>query len=186
VKKGLIATLTFLAAASLACTVFVGGPAYPDTSIPAPTGTAQSLQDQIQSALAEGAQTGNVTFQVNESQLTSYLTEKLQSQNDPLISDPQVLLRDGQLKVFAKVQSGIFSANVSLTMQVSVDENGEPRIVVTQTDFGPLPAPQGLNDAAGALVSQILTGSIGPAALGFRLVGVNIADGTMTITGRVK
>jgi hypothetical protein len=90
------------------------------------------------------------------------------------------------MKVYAKAQSGIFTANVSITTQVSVDENGQPKIEITQTDFGPLPAPQGVNDAASAFVREAFTGSLGPIATGFRLDSISIADGVMTVTGRVK
>jgi len=185
-KKGFFAAGIVLSAATWACSIFIGGPAYPVAPLPVSTEAAQSLQDEIQAALAAGAQTGTVTFNINESQITSYLNQQLDSQTDPIISDPQVLLRDGQMKIYGKAQSGILIANVSITTQVSLDENGKPRILVTQSDFGPLPSPQGLNDAATALLSELFTGSIGPAALGFRLESVSIADGSMTVMGRIK
>ena len=80
----------------------------------------------------------------------------------------------------------MFTANVSITMQVGVDANGQPQITITQADFGPLPAPQGLNDAVSSLIQQAYTGSLGPAATGFRLESISIADGAMTVSGRVK
>jgi hypothetical protein len=43
-----------------------------------------------------------------------------------------------------------------------------------------------LNDAISVFVAQALTGPLGPAATGFRLESVSIADGVMTVTGRVK
>jgi len=184
-KKILIAlsTLTF---AALACSVFIGGPAYPDTSIPVSTEAVQSLQDQIKQAVADGAQTGTVTLQISESQLTSYLAFKFASQTNPLITDPQVQLRNGEMKVFGKVQQGMFNANISVTMNVSVDDQGLPKIEITQADFGPLPAPQGLNDAVSTMVQEAFTGSLGPVATGFRLDSIAIADGTMTVVGRTK
>jgi len=90
------------------------------------------------------------------------------------------------MELLGKVQQGMFSANISMTMTVGVDQNGQPKITITQEDFGPLPAPQGLNDAVSAFVAQALTGSLGPAATGFRLESVSIADGVMTVTGRIK
>ena len=90
------------------------------------------------------------------------------------------------MKVFGKVQQGMLTANASITMTVSVDQNGKPKIEITQEDFGPYPAPKGLNDAISTLVAQAFTGSLGPAATGFRLESISIADGVMTVTGRVK
>jgi len=185
-KKRYILTIIVLATATLACSIFVGGPAYPDVPIPVTTEAQQSLQAYIEQAVSDAAQTGTLTLQITESQVTSYLASKINSQANPLITDPQVLLREGQMKVYAKAQSGIFTANVSITTQVSVDENGQPKIEITQTDFGPLPAPQGVNDAASAFVREAFTGSLGPIATGFRLDSISIADGVMTVTGRVK
>lgn len=184
-KKNLIA-LSTLALATLACSIFIGGPAYPDTPIPVSTEAVQSLQDQVKQAIADGAQTGTVTLQITESQLTSYLAFKFDSQANPLITDPQVQLRNGQMKIFGKVQQGMFNANISITMSVSIDDQGKPKIEITQADLGPLPAPQGLNDAVSAMVGEAFTGSLGPVATGFRLESITIADGAMTVVGRTK
>jgi uncharacterized protein YpmS len=184
-KKLFIASI-ILALATLACSIFVGGPNYPTTPIPVSTQAVQSLKNQVQQSVATGTATGTVTLHITEEQLTSYLAVYLQSHPNLPITDPQVQLRNGQMELLGKVQQGMFSANISMTMTVGVDQNGQPKITITQEDFGPLPAPQGLNDAVSAFVAQALTGSLGPAATGFRLESVSIADGVMTVTGRVK
>ncbi|MCL5611569.1 MAG: hypothetical protein M1485_03300 [Chloroflexi bacterium] len=184
--KNLFIALSTLAFATLACSIFIGGPAYPDAPIPVSTEAVQSLQDQVKQAIADGAQTGTVTLQIAESQLTSYLAFKLDSQANPLITDPQVQLRNGQMQIFGKAQQGMFNANISITLTVSVDDQGKPKIAITQADFGPLPAPQGLNDAVSAAVEEAFTGSLGPVATGFRLESITIADGVMTIVGRTQ
>ena len=184
--KKIFIALSVLVLSMLACSVFVGGPAYPDTPIPISTADVQSLKDQASTAVASGAQTGTVSLQISESQLTSYLAYKLNSQANPLITDPQVLLRNGQMQVFGKAQQGMFNANVSVTMNVSVDDQGQPKIDITQADFGPFPAPQGLNDAVSSMLQEAFTGSLGPVATGFRLESITIADGVMTVVGRIK
>ena len=171
---------------TLACSIFVGGPAYSDSPIPVSATPEQDLQTYIKQAVAEGAQTGIITLHITENQLTSYLAFKLETQTNPIITEPQVILRDSQMKVFGKVQSGIFTANISITTQVSVDKSGQSQIEIIQTDLGPLPAPQRLNDAVSAFVSEAFTGSFGPIATGFRLDNISIANGIMTVSGRVK
>jgi hypothetical protein len=185
-KKKVFIGLMAVCMGSLACSIFVGGPAYPATTIPVSTEAVQSLHDQVDQAMTAGAPSGTVSLQISESQLTSYLAYYLSSQTNPVITNPQVLLRGGQIQVFGQAQSAMLTANVSITMQVSVDPNGQPKIDITQTDFGPLPAPQGLNDSVSALVQQAFTGSLGPVATGFRLESVTINDGIMTVAGRVK
>ena len=175
-----------LALASLACTVFVGGPDYPAEAIPVSTEAAQSIQDPFKQALEAGAATGVITFQINESQLTSYLTYKLAEQADPFMTEPKVFLRDGQMQVFGKVQRGMLAANVAVVLAIGADEAGLPTMQVTSADFGPFDAPAGLNDAISKLINEAYTGSFGPVATGFRLESITIADGLMTLSGRIK
>lgn len=179
-------TLSALAYASLACSIFLGGPSYPDPAVPISTEAAVGLESAFQHALESGAQTGTLSVELTESELTSYLQSKLAEQVDPPITQPQVTLRDGALQIFGIARTGIFVANVSLTAQFSVDQNGQPQINVTRAEYGPFPAPSELTDALGALLRETLTGTFGPAALGFRLENITIADGKLTLTGRIK
>lgn len=90
------------------------------------------------------------------------------------------------MKVFGKARTGIFVANVSFTTEVSIDPAGQPQIDITEASYGPVAAPSSLVEALGAFLRETLTGSVGPAALGFRLESISIGDGTMTLSGRIK
>jgi hypothetical protein len=173
--------------ASLACTIFVGGPDYPAQSVPFSPDEVQTMHSQIEQAFTAGAESGVVTLQITESQLTSYIALKMQDQAKPPFTDPQVLLRNGQMKIYGKVNRGVFAANISITLNVTVDPaTAQPKIEIAEADFGPFPAPEGLNTAISAVVDEAFTGSVGPVATGFRLESITIADGTMTMTGRIK
>jgi hypothetical protein len=69
---------------------------------------------------------------------------------------------------------------------VGVDANGEPTIEMTSADFGPFPVPEGLRDTISAMVREAYTGTLGPVATGLRIETITIANGVMTITGRVR
>ncbi len=185
-KNSIPGAITALLTATLACSIFVGGPSYPEGTHPIPTGTAQSLQDQLGQAVTAGADSGLISFQLDENQLTSYLAAELAQQPEPLISDPVVLLRHGQIELYGKAHSGIFTANMSMSMQATVDADGQADIQIIRTDFGPIAAPQGLNDALAAFVREAFTGTLGPVATGFRLESIDIGDGILTVTGRIK
>lgn len=179
--------------ASLACNVFVGGPDYSTLpTVPVPAEGMQSIQDEVKRAFEEAAQTGTVTLNITEAQLTSFIAARLQSDpqlqqdNKPLITEPQVYLRDGQMQIYGKSKQGMFTANVGIIVNVGVDENGQPKIDIVSADFGPLPAPQGLKDTITAMVREAYMGSLGPVATGLRVETITIADGIMTVTGRVR
>jgi len=178
---------TSLVLASLACTIFIGGPDYPAQSVPASPDEVQNMRQQFEQAVIAGAQTGIVTLQITEGQLTSYLADKMAQKTSPPFTDPQVLLRNGQMQMYGKIARGMFTANMLITMNVGIDETtGQPKIEIASADFGPFPAPEGINSAMSAVIEEAFTGSIGPIAVGFRLESIAIADGIMTLTGRIK
>ena len=192
--RGLTLFLTILLLTSLACTVFVGGPDYSSLPpIPVSAEAAASIQDEIARAVAAPAETGVITVNLTEPQITSYLAARLQtdpnlqqSDKKPLITEPQVYLRDGQMQIYGKTQQGILAANIGIIVNMGVDVNGQPQIDVVSADFGPFPAPDGLKDAITAMVREAYTGSLGPVATGLRIEAISIANGVMTVTGRVR
>jgi hypothetical protein len=192
--RGLPLFLLTLVLTSLACTVFVGGPDYSSLPpIPVSAEAVASIQDELKRAAEAAAQTGVITVNLTEPQITSYLAARMQtdpnlqqSDKKPLITNPQVYLRDGQMQIYGKTQQGIFAANIGIIVSMGVDANGEPQIDVVSADFGPFPAPEGLKDAITAMVREAYTGSLGPVATGLRIEGISIANGVMTVTGRVR
>lgn len=192
-KYALPLFLFILVLTSLACTINVGGPDYSDLPpVPVSTEYAQSIRDEVQRAFEEGAQTGTITLNLTEQQITSYLATRLQNDpnlqenNQPLITEPQVYLRDGQMQIYGKTKQGMFTANIGIIVDVGVDENGQPKIEIVSADFGPMPAPQGLRDAITAMVREAYTGSLGPVATGLRVETISIANGIMTVSGRIR
>ena len=185
--------LLTLVLTALACTMNVGGPDYSTLpTVPVSTEYAQSIQDAVQQAFQEGAQTGKITLTLTEQQLTSYIAERLQtdprlqSNGQPLIIDPQVHLRDGKMEIYGRTQQGPFTANIGILLNVGVDENGQPLVEIASADFGPLPAPEGLRDTIADMIREAYTGALGPVATGLRIENIAIADGEMTVTGRIK
>ena len=186
--------LLSLVLTSLACVVFVGGPDYSNLPpIPVSAEAAASIKDEIQRAVQAAADTGVMTVNLTEPQITSYLAARLQtdpslqqSDKKPLITDPQVYLRDGQMQIYGKTQQGLFTANIGIIVDMGVDANGQPQIDVASADFGPFPAPKGLKDAITAMVKEAYTGSLGPVATGLRIESISTANGVMTVTGRIR
>src|SRR5512143_1687351 len=186
--------LLVLVLTSLACTVFVGGPDYSNLpQIPVSSQAADSIKEELKRAAEAGAQTGVVTINLTEPQITSYLAQRMQtdpslqqSDKKPLITDPQVYLRDGQMQIYGKTQQGIFTANIGIIVQVGVDASGQPLIEIISADFGPFDAPEGLKNSLTAMIKEAYTGSLGPVATGLRIESISIANGVMTITGRIK
>ena len=185
-KISLFICFIVMALAILACTMNIGGPDYPTLSIPVSTEAVGELQSSQETAVAAGAVTGQVTLTFTEPQLTSYLYYKLQSQDKPLITNPQVYLRDDQLQVYGTASEGYFEATARIILSAGVDDQGQLKIELTSADFGPIPVPDGLKDIITATIQEAYIGALGPVATGFRLQSVTISDGMMTIVGQIK
>lgn len=184
-RKPVVALLV-IATASLACSVFLGGPEIP-TPRPVPTESAlQTLTSQLEQAVAESLSSGTLTLHVSQEQLTAFVASKVSTQDPPVMTDPQVVLTGQKMIIYGRARSGMLEANVAVTATFSIDPNGVPEIHISDAQLGPMPMPQALQDAIAAAIDEALTGSIGPAAIGFRLETIDISEGLMTITGRVR
>ncbi|MCX6037327.1 MAG: hypothetical protein NTW99_05480 [Chloroflexi bacterium] len=185
-KISLLVGVFALALAVLACTMNIGGPDYPTPAIPVSTEAVGELQSSLETAVAAGAVSGQITLTFTEPQLTSYLYNKLQAQSQPLITNPQVYLRDGQLQVYGTASKSYFKATARIILSAGVDDQGQLKIELTSADFGPLPVPNGLKEIITTIIQEAYTGALGPVATGFQLQSVTIADGMMTIVGQTK
>ena len=185
-KKQILFTLFALLLTSLACTMQIGGPDYPETTIQPSQAAVDSMQAQFKSAFEAAATSGNVILTFTEEQLTSLLYYRFAAQPNPFISEPQVLLRNGTMDIYGKAVQGYFVANVKISVMVGIDENGEPSINVVSSDFGPLPVPDGINTSLSAIIKEAYTGAVGPVATGFRIEQIGIRDGFMVMAGKVK
>ncbi len=185
-SKRIILFLLTLSIIPIACTIFVGGPEYPADKINTSEEALRNLNDQLTIAGTESALTGKITINVDETQVTSILANRLASQPDPIFQEPQVYFQNGEIQVYGKVNQGNLQANVRIVLNASVDENGKPVIKIISTDFGPFPATDGLNQSISALVDQAFNGSIGPVITGMRLETIEINNGVLKLTGRTK
>lgn len=171
---------------SMACMINVGGPDYPTNPIPVSTDALLSMQEQIKEAFAEGAESGQITLFITETQLTSYLASKLESQENPLLTQPQAYLNNGQIQIFGTVINGYLKATVSIIMTANIDPGGKLVLELSSADFGPLPVSESLKEIITSLVTEAFAGSLGPVATGVSLESVVIANGAMMIIGRLK
>lgn len=171
---------------SMACMINIGGPDYPNFPIPVSTEALMSMKEQIQEAVTAGAQTGQITLFITESQLTSFLASKLDSEKNPFLTQPQAYLQNGQFQIFGTVTKGYLKATVSIIMTASIGTDGKLLLELSSADFGPLPVPGSLKEIITSLVTEAYTGSLGPIATGFNLESIVIANGAMMIVGRIK
>ncbi len=184
-RKRLFSVLLVLILSALACTINIGGPALPNEKIPVSTEAVEAMQNEIKQAVLDAVD-GEVTIHITEEELTSYLTFKLAGDENALFQEPQVYLRDQQIQIYGQAQAGKFTATIGIIVTATIGPEGKPVLEIVSADFGPLPVPDGLKKALTDMITEAYTGSLGPVATGFRLESIDIQNGVMTLTGRIK
>lgn len=150
---------------------------------PTPSTNDQDLES-LWETLAELG--GEITFIVNEAQLTAFISDRLAEQENPVLQEPRVLLRDGEIRVHGTTDQGPIEANVLLVIEPVVNEQGELSLKVTSAELGPFPMPVFITDSISALISEAFAGGVGSYATGVRLTTIAIADGEMAVRGVLR
>jgi hypothetical protein len=175
-----------LGLAALACTVNLGGPEPPGPPIAVSTAEAGGVLEAWRGALSADLLAGDVTLLLDEQQVTSFLAARLAADEDPVLREPQVYLREGRLDIYGIADQGPFAARVLLAVAPRLDEGGALAFDVTSADFGPLPAPAALRESLSAVLTEAFTGTLGPLATGLRIRTFAIADGQVAIVAALR
>lgn len=175
-----------LVLASLACRLNLGGPEAPGPAPQWSNAAATEAAGNWAAALDSSLLSGQITLLVTEEQLTSSLAARLGQQQEPLLRDPAVFLRDGLIQIYGLVQQGPVEMTVRLAITPVIDSQGRLGFEVTSADLGPFPAPAGLRDGLSAMLSETLAGTLGSLATGFRITSVAIADGQLAIVAELR
>lgn len=174
--------LAALLAGMLACNLPTGGsqPATEPTAV-IPTVPAQEMQPTIET---KGQK---VTVTVTEAQLTTLVAEQAAQQQDTPLTEPQVLLRDGQITLTGKIRQSGLSLPLKMVMTVSADGEGNPHYQVASATLGPLPLPESILDQLTSKLDAQLNNQL--ASQGGKEIfieNIEIANGQMTVTGHPR
>jgi hypothetical protein len=175
-----------LTLATIACQLQLGGPKPPSPPVAVPPDASSLLAKAWSSAVEAAGQTGEITFTVDESQLNALVQEKLEANASPEILQPQVFLRQGQIQLYGVSTQGLVRARVHVSIRPEVNSDGQVQFEIPSAEFGPFPAPQALKDAVSRSINELFTGTIGPLAVGFRVISVDIGDGQMSIVATIR
>lgn len=191
-QKRLLALLTILVAASLACSL--PSKLAKSTPTPVPTATrapeastadAQEFQSQIATASAQFSETGTLSLTFSEQQITAFLTDILAQQKDVPISDPQITLDNGQMSITGKAMVGGLSGQATIVVEPYVDA-GLLKAKVVSAKFGQMPIPQGLLTQLKDTINSNLNEFITVQGRQVEVDTIQISGGKMTVTGKAR
>jgi len=176
----LVLTIVVLMVASLACNLPLRGRETP-TPIPVNAASVEELATEVASAAAAAASGDSIVLEFTEEQLTSAAALELQSQGEANISDVQVFLRDGMIRITGTASQEGFDLPLSIALRVTADGQGLPRSEIVEAKVGPLSLPQSMIDQFTAGFDQLLTTKFAEEAGDVVIDSISIEDGKMTI-----
>lgn len=187
-QKKFRTTLLALAAlgiASLACNFSrLAAPSpTPRPTIPVSTTSVQELEQSLNEAAEDLQQGKQVTLIITESQLTSLVASGFQNTDGPVLQNPQVYLRDGQVQLVGTVEQSGVSLPLEILVSMQVDSSGNLDYSIDSAKIGPFPIPQAQLNQLSTELDQAIAAQMGQGEERIILEGITIADGKMVITG---
>lgn len=187
-KKQLTLLLVTLVLSSLSCNLLnrvSNAPSEP-TPIPVSIESANSLREEITSA-AESLSAGErVTIVIDEAEITSLIAMELAKQSEPILYEPQVYLRDGEVQLNGKVLQSGFMVPAQMNLTMSTDVHGKPEINILSANVGPLELPDSMLVEFEGQIDTVFIRNIQPSINDVYVESIIIADGLMTIIGQTR
>ncbi len=156
------------------------------TPIPVSSEAITEMKDNIDEAARTFQETGEVNLQITEVQITSYLVNELNSQDNPFVQYPQILLRDGEIQMTADYQQGELTLPLKAAISVEADGFGGLAYELTSASIGPLALPEALVGQMLGQFQQMFDNNISSQLDNVFIESITIADGTMTIQGHSR
>jgi len=154
-------------------------------TVPEPVETippSGSLKDRIGAAVDEYKSSGVFKLSINETELTELVVDQLSSQSDPILTNPQVTLRDGHITITGLVSQSGLSLDSEIVLAPYVDADGLPAVEIVSMTVGPFSVPEEIQAQVSTTVKEVMvTNLIGNENV--RRDSLVIADGQMTVSG---
>jgi hypothetical protein len=178
----ILLVLLVLVSASLACNLPGSRFSRPPTAAPFSTQEVQQFEDQMEATLSNLDASGPVTLTVTQEQINAYMVARLAEQEEPIFTDPVVVLTAGQIEIYGKVAQSGLSIPAKMVLEPRVD-NGSPRLDLVSFDLGGLPVPEPLKERASNMIDDALVEYLAQTNNVFQVNDITISEGQMTISG---
>ena len=110
---------------------------------------------------------------------------ELSSMGEPGVSNLQIYLRDGQIKVSGDVSQNGIVLPVSIAV-LAYAEKGSLAYEILEAKAGPFTLPDTITQELKTQLDQIILAQLNPAPSDIIIESITITNGVMTITGNTR
>lgn len=180
-----ICFITILLGLVMACRLFPA-PTQSAPEIQISTEAAGSFEQNVDDAIQQAEISGIFALSFSEEQITSYIAIKLQEQQDYPITDLQIFLRDGKVQAVAEIEQNSIRLPLEFEVLPQLETDGLPKLIVSTVNIAGIVAPDALVQWIQQLIDQAYSDMMNDAESNFTAESITIADGFMTIEGKMK
>lgn len=167
---------------SAACNLLAGRITPTPTPPPTPVPPASSLEERADESRQQFETQGTFELTVTETELTELIAEELAKQTDPLLTAPQILLRDGQITILGNVEQAGLSVPAEIKLGLNISAGGSVQVEVISMSVGPFAVPQQLRDQVSGMANDLVARQLAEAG-DVRVESLTIQDGVLTVSG---
>lgn len=184
--RQLFLVIILLALVSVACNFPFGGIGADSGNIPVSTVPVESLNENLQSAFENGLATGRINLVIDETELTSLFAFELQKSEIPVLEEPQVFLRNEQMRLTGKVTQGNLRANLEIILDIYATEDGRPAYDIVSASLGGFPVPESVLQELSHHIDMTFESTISPRVHNVFIESIEIDDGEMIVIGYTR
>jgi uncharacterized protein YpmS len=181
--RRLLVILSVLVGASIACNLPARGATTPPPSPTLSPEEIRQLEEQLRATLENPQEPAAVTITVTEQQLTSFVASEVASMDNPPLTNPQVVLVNGQIEIYGVVNQAGISANAKTVLQPRIDAEGNPKLDVVSINIGPFPVPDSFKNQVEEMVDDTLSNYLMAQSDRFQVTDIQVSDGRMAVSG---
>jgi hypothetical protein len=167
---------------TVACRLSLGGKQAPTDRTP----VTPPVQAQDWRTLLANAQPGDtIEITLTEADLTTLLARQAASLDNISITDPRVILTNGQIEVYGTAETSSISGNFQAVINVLV-ENGRARGEIETANVGSIPVPSSITERMTTAMNDALANATGTGPSRLYLNRVDLFEGYMTVLATVQ
>jgi hypothetical protein len=184
-KRVIFLTVIALILSALACSL-VSPTALPPTPTPISTAEYKAMVTEVQSAVATAAAGGKVHLEFTEGQLTAAANTELQQQGETRIKNVQIGLDAGLLNLSGLVNQNGFEMPLTITMKITVDDQGKPHTQILSGKVGMFAIPDNMLKQITDQVDQMIISQLQANGGNVFIESLTIDKGKIDIVAQVK
>ncbi len=158
-----------------------GAPERPGAEIATSDKTGMEAKTALKNALPQPGSLSSAT--ITEQQITSWLVMEMKNSPDLPLSEVQVYLRDGKIRVWGIVNGKENSTSALIVGMINIDNNKQPYFEIESLQIGQQIIPDLLLTQMESWLNQLLVEEINSQVPGLELMNVNVTNGLITVSG---